>query len=171
MTTTFIASPVLGLDAASDVSLVGGKASGLHRLMQLDVAVPRGFVITAAATGAWPDDAIPDAVWTSILEGWRELTADVLVIVRSSAVGEDSRDASFAGQLDSFAGVSTERQLHQAVLACWRSRSADRVRAYERSRGRTLAGLAIIVQQQIRGVVSGVLFTQDPSGSSGALIE
>jgi len=170
MTTTLIAGPVLLLDVASDASLVGGKASGLHRLMQLDVAVPRGFVITAAATGAWPDEAIPDGVWTTVVEGWRELSADV-VIVRSSAVGEDSREASFAGQLDSFAGVSTERQLHQAVLACWRSRSSDRVRAYERSRSRTLAGLAIIVQQQIRGVVSGVLFTQDPSGSSGALIE
>src|SRR3954466_15566887 len=123
MTTTLIAGPVLLLDVASDASLVGGKASGLHRLMQLDVAVPRGFVITAAATGAWPDEAIPDGAWTTVVEGWRELGAAVLM-VRSPGVGEDWRGASFGGQLESFAGVSPERQLHQAVLACGRSRSS-----------------------------------------------
>ena len=36
--------------------------------------------------------------------------ADGPVIVRSSAVGEDSADASFAGQLDSIPDVTTARR-------------------------------------------------------------
>ncbi len=170
MTTTLVGNPVIGLDAATSASLVGGKASGLHRLMELGIAVPRGFVITADATSSFGEDAIPTDVWTAMVDSWRGLGVET-VIVRSSAIGEDSRDASFAGQLDSIPDVSNERELRDAILRCWRSRSSDRVRAYERSRGHALRGMAIIIQQQIRGSVSGVLFTQDPAGGNGALIE
>jgi pyruvate,water dikinase len=170
MTTTLVTTPVLPLESACAAALVGGKAAGLHRLLQIGVAVPRGVVITADATAGFSDDAIPGDVWTAIIEAWRGLGADT-VIVRSSAVGEDSSDASFAGQLDSIGDVTSEHELRDAVLGCWRSRSSDRVRAYERSRGHALRGMAIIVQQQIRASVSGVLFTQDPAGSRGALIE
>ena len=43
------------------------------------------------------------------------------VVVRSSAVGEDSARASFAGQLDSFLHIRTLAGLESALLACWAS--------------------------------------------------
>jgi phosphoenolpyruvate synthase/pyruvate phosphate dikinase len=43
------------------------------------------------------------------------------VVVRSSAVGEDSARASFAGQLDSFLHVKTFAELEKALPACWAS--------------------------------------------------
>jgi hypothetical protein len=61
--------------------------------------------------------------------------------------------------------------LRRAILRCWRSRGSDRVRAYEQSRGHTLGGLGIIVQEQIDSSTSGVLFTRDPAGNGGALVE
>jgi phosphohistidine swiveling domain-containing protein len=170
MTTTLVAATVLPLESASAAALVGGKASGLHQLLQIGVAVPRGAVITADATAAFSGDGIPSDVWAAVVDAWRGLGADT-VIVRSSAIGEDSSDASFAGQLDSIPDVACERELRDAVRRCWRSGSSDRVRAYERSRHHKLRGIAIIIQQQIRASISGVLFTQDPAGGHGALIE
>ncbi len=44
------------------------------------------------------------------------------LVVRSSAVGEDSGDAAFAGQLDSILHVAPELQsLEHAVRSCWAS--------------------------------------------------
>ena len=170
MPRTPVIAPVLSLDAASDERQVGGKAAGLHRLLRLGVPVPRGVVITASAAERFSDETIPADVWQAIVDAWRALDAEV-VIVRSSAIGEDSADASFAGQLDSIADVVSDRELRDAILRCWTSRRSDRVVSYERSRGHALRAMAIIVQQQIRASVSGVLFTQDPSGGDGALLE
>jgi pyruvate,water dikinase len=165
-----IAPLILPLDEAVDARLVGGKAAGLSRLIGLGVPVPRGFVVPASSTARFEGDVIPDDVWCAIVDGWRSLAAAV-VIVRSSAIGEDSADASFAGQLDSIPGVTDVETLRDAVLRCWRSRGSDRVRAYEQARRHALGGIGIVIQQQIESSMSGVLFTRDPAGSGGAVLE
>ncbi len=170
MPDTLVAPAVLSLDETLDVRLVGGKAAGLSRLIRLGVPVPRGVVIPVSTTSQFDGDDIPDAAWCTIVDAWRSLGAPV-VIVRSSAIGEDSADASFAGQLDSIPDVKDANALRDGILRCWRSRSSDRVRAYERSRGHALGGLGIIIQEQIDSSISGVLFTKDPAGSGGALLE
>ena len=166
MPDTVAARSVLSLDEALHSRFVGGKAAGLSRLMQLGVAVPRGVVIPAAATA----HMLAADVWCDIVDAWRALDA-AAVIVRSSAVGEDSADASFAGPLESIADVHDAHDLRQAVLKCLASRGSDRVRAYERSRGHALGGLGIIIQRQIDASMSGVLFTRDPGRRPGVLIE
>jgi rifampicin phosphotransferase len=163
-------SGILPLADACDEPLVGGKAAGLSRLIQLGVQVPRGVVITTAETSRFEADRIPTNVWQRIVIAWRSLQAST-VIVRSSAVGEDSADASFAGQLESIPDVRDEDGLRAALLRCHASGESERVTAYERSRAHTLAGLAIVIQAQINSRVSGVLFTVDPRGSDAAVIE
>src|SRR5436190_24133344 len=138
---------VLDLAEELDERLVGGKAAGLSRLLRFGVPVPRGFVIAASVTAGFDEDEILADACCAIVEAWRALEAPV-VIVRSSAVGEDSADASFAGQLDSIAGVRDEEALRRAVLQCWRSRGSDRVRAYEQARGHALDGMGIVIQVQ-----------------------
>ena len=101
---------------------------------------------------------------------WTRLAAD-RVIVRSSAVGEDSEDASFAGQLDSVANVSTVDQLRAAILHVWGSQWSERALAYQKSRGTPLQGMGVIVQRQVDAQVSGVLFTVSPTSSSHMLLE
>ena len=171
MTRTLASPLALSLDEPLDPRLVGGKAAGLSRLLRLGVPVPRGVVIPAATTARFTEDAgIPDEDWCAIVKAWCSLHAPV-VIVRSSAIGEDSAAASFAGQLDSIPDVRDAVGLRDGVLRCWRSRGSDRVRAYERARGYALGGIGIVIQQQIDSSMSGVLFTKDPAGTDAALVE
>jgi phosphohistidine swiveling domain-containing protein len=93
------------------------------------------------------------------------------VIVRSSAVGEDSGDASFAGQLDSIADVMGASQVRRALLDVWASRWSTRSLSYQLARGKQLSGMGVIVQRQIASAISGVLFTAAPGRPDEMLVE
>jgi pyruvate,water dikinase len=123
---------------------------------------------------------IPASLTGSLQAAWRSLTtggaqranpAGCVVIVRSSAAGEDSDTASFAGQLDSIAGVTSEAALERAVVRVWASRWSRRALAYEAARHTPLAGMGVIVQRQVDASASGVLFTQAPGDASHMLLE
>jgi phosphohistidine swiveling domain-containing protein len=97
--------------------------------------------------------------------------ASDLMIVRSSAIGEDSLEASFAGQLDSIPGVTGGLDLHQAVLSVWASRWSSRTLSYEAARDTAIEGMGVIVQRQIDAAYSGVLFTESPDDCRRMLVE
>jgi pyruvate,water dikinase len=86
------------------------------------------------------------------------------VVVRSSAVGEDSARASFAGQHDSFLHVRTLAGLEKALLACWASSWSERAIAYRAARGLEVKSMAVVVQTQVDALASGVLFTRTAEG-------
>jgi pyruvate,water dikinase len=92
--------------------------------------------------------------------------------VRSSAIGEDSCTASFAGQHDSLINVYPD-ELADAVHAVWRSATSEGALAYRRHRG--LDGsprIGVVVQQFVAADVAGVMFTQNPmSGAAERWIE
>lgn len=87
------------------------------------------------------------------------------VVVRSSAVGEDSARASFAGQLDSFLHVRTLPGLENALLACWASCWSERAIAYRAARGLEVRGMGVVVQTQVDALAAGVLFTRTAEGT------
>jgi rifampicin phosphotransferase len=87
------------------------------------------------------------------------------VVVRSSAVGEDSARASFAGQLDSFLHVRTIAGVEKALLACWASCWSDRAIAYRAARGLEIKSMGVVVQTQVDALASGVLFTRTTEGT------
>ncbi|HUQ48967.1 MAG TPA: PEP/pyruvate-binding domain-containing protein [Gemmatimonadaceae bacterium] len=87
------------------------------------------------------------------------------VVVRSSAVGEDSEAASFAGQLDSVLHVADAESLERAVLSCWASFWSERALFYRRARRMQAAGMGVVVQQQVDARAAGVMFTDDGSGA------
>lgn len=93
------------------------------------------------------------------------------LIVRSSGVGEDSADASFAGQLDSIPGVATAEVLERALRASWASYWSERSLAYQARRGVRLSGMGVIVQREIDALWSGVLFTRSPDSADDMLLE
>ncbi len=99
----------------------------------------------------------------------RSATVELLnrgpVVVRSSAVGEDSVRASFAGQLDSFLHVRTLAGLEKALLACWASCWSERAIAYRAARGLEVGSMGVVVQTQVDALVSGVLFTRTAEGT------
>ncbi len=93
------------------------------------------------------------------------------VIVRSSAVGEDSAEASFAGQLDSIGGVTGLGVVRRALLRVWASQWSPRSLSYQLSRQVALRGMGVIIQRQIPSAVSGVLFTRAPGRAGHMLVE
>jgi phosphohistidine swiveling domain-containing protein len=131
----------------------GGKATGLARLLHLGFAVPPGFVVR----GLEPDAPLPSRV----LDAYRELGAGP-VAVRSSAMGEDGAEASFAGQFETVLHVDGERALADAVRRCTGSLHAARARAYGDARaGRRATRMCVIVQRMVDARAAGVVFTVD----------
>ena len=77
-----------------------------------------------------PDD-LRDAVAGAYADLCRRCgTADVPVAVRSSAVGEDAPDASFAGEHDTYLWVRGAAEVLAAVRRCWASLFTERAIAY-----------------------------------------
>jgi pyruvate,water dikinase len=93
------------------------------------------------------------------------------VAIRSSATAEDLATASFAGQYRSFIRVEDVDEVIRSVRRCWASLWLPTVRAYRRRHGIPSSDLemAVILQQMVEPDWSGVAFTRDPEGVSGAM--
>jgi phosphoenolpyruvate synthase/pyruvate phosphate dikinase len=85
------------------------------------------------------------------------------VAVRSSAVAEDSQQASFAGQQETFLDVRGVDDVLARIRACWASFFSPRALFYRARKG-SLDDLAVavVVQQLVVPEKAGVLFTVDP---------
>ncbi len=99
--------------------------------------------------------------WLAAIQ--RRFGADMLVSVRSSVVGEDSADHSFAGQMESFLNVPPDR-LVGAIKQVWASAFSTRALAYRTKKRLSLTNvsIAVIVQEMVQSAQSGVLFTAEP---------
>jgi phosphohistidine swiveling domain-containing protein len=106
--------------------------------------------------------ALPPGVHDALLDAWEHQLHSCPVIVRSSAVGEDSTEASFAGQLDSFLSIDNPVDLENAVKRCWASYWSERALAYRASSGKQLQGMGVLIQRQVDSRLAGVLFTRPP---------
>jgi phosphohistidine swiveling domain-containing protein len=143
--------------------LAGGKGGTLARLSRRGYPIPEGFVILPAA---FSGDALkPEALEEvrRLLNNLRKGEKDPAFAVRSSAGGEDSAQASFAGEYESVLDVRTEDEILSAVETVRRSSNTERVEAYRQAQGTAPAQeMAVIVQRFVRAEYSGVLFTADP---------
>ena len=104
---------------------------------------------------------LPDSFTTELATTASPFLRQGAVAVRSSACGEDSRDAAFAGQLDSFLGINSLQELQIAMLRCWASYWSHRSIAYQLARNVQLKTMGVIIQQQVDARYSGVLFTRN----------
>ena len=89
---------------------------------------------------------------------------NVPAAVRSSAIGEDSGTASFAGIFDSYLGVSGPDRVLEAVRACWASLFNARAVAYRLRAGMHYKDMpmAVGVIELIHARASGVAFSAHP---------
>ena len=83
--------------------------------------------------------------------------------VRSSATAEDSEDASFAGQQETYLNVEGADEVCARVVDCWASFFSERALFYRSHKGSLddLA-MAVVVQRMVDADKAGVLFTVDP---------
>jgi len=84
--------------------------------------------------------------------------------VRSSATCEDLSGLSFAGQHDTFLGVTTEAGVLEAVKKCWASLWSERAVSCRRAKGIAdgKISMAVLVQLQVKAQSAGVIFTVNP---------
>lgn len=86
------------------------------------------------------------------------------MVVRSSAVGEDGDQLSFAGQLESILNISSGAALTEAIKRTWASLWSQRALLYAQHFGVRPQHMGVIIQGQVNARLSGVLFTRDPQG-------
>jgi phosphohistidine swiveling domain-containing protein len=150
---------------------VGSKAYSLSTMLNSGINVPKGFVINKFAYQNYKEQ--PDFLLkhkTTLASYLKKLKAKKLM-VRSSAIGEDSKDASFAGQLESYQSENSLEAVIENILKCWSSLQSNRVKEYEQKQGRALVDMAVIIQEMIEPEYAGVLFTTSPITQEGKYLE
>jgi pyruvate,water dikinase len=94
------------------------------------------------------------------------------VAVRSSALGEDSQEASHAGQQESFLWVRGVDQVCDAVRDCWVSLFTPHAISYRAAlRGaQPEPAMGVTVQRMVDAEVSGVMFTCNPVSGDPSMV-
>jgi phosphoenolpyruvate synthase/pyruvate phosphate dikinase len=157
--------------------------------------VPPGFALSTAAfelfmaeadLGGAAEDAlaaamrgapVPEAVRAEVTRAYAALAAatgvdDPPVAVRSSAIGEDSQEATFAGQQETYLWVRGAEGVCDAVRDCWASLYSPTAIAYRArlgDRGNAPA-MGVTVQLMVDAEVSGVMFTCNPVSGDPSIV-
>ena len=174
--------PLSALRSADEADF-GGKSASLGELIAGEIPVPPGFALSADAYRRFLDEAgldprapadaivsalgergLPGAVRDEVLAAYEALGDDAPVAVRSSAIGEDSAEATFAGQQETYLWVRGADAVCQAVRDCWASLHGAAPTSY-RARlegGGEAPAMGVAVQVMVDAAVSGVLFTCNP---------
>ena len=113
---------------------------------------------------------VPDAVRDEVAQRYAEL-GEPPVAVRSSALGEDSQDATFAGQQETYLWVRGADHVCDAVRDCWVSLFSSPAIAYRAQLGvGDEPAMGVAVQLMVDAEVSGVLFTCNPVSGDPSMI-
>jgi len=166
--------------AAFDGWLPAAARAELERIFtgdrsSLDLAKVAGqarALIEAQPLPSWLTNAVAEA--HERLAGRLETPAP-LVAVRSSAVSEDGAKASFAGQYETYLGVSGAESVLAHVRKCWASGYSAHALEYRRRFGGAgplrAHDLAVGVLELVDARSAGVAFTLDPvTGDRGTLV-
>jgi len=119
---------------------------------------------------------LPESLRDEIAARYEDLAhatgqAEPPVAVRSSALGEDSEDASFAGQQESFLWVRGVEHVCDAVRDCWVSLYSPPAISYRATRaGGQETAMGVTVQLMVDAEVSGVLFTCNPVSGDPSMV-
>jgi pyruvate,water dikinase len=135
-------------------------ALGLDDLMARFAAAspPRARQLSVEIRLALYEQPIAPDILQPLLTAWRDLRAGSQPgAVRSSALIEDRADANFAGQFESFLGLTDETEFLTAVRACWAALWTSNARRYMGNHGLSAAdtAMAVLIQPLIAARASG----------------
>ncbi|MGD1806524.1 glycerol-3-phosphate acyltransferase [Dapis sp. BLCC M126] len=178
--------PKFSLDSQLEPKVCGEKAARLSLLKKAGFNVPEGFILPAIeegnrelVVGNEVKKSIVDSRLSTgflsvdkILDKLDEMSWSFPLIVRSSAVGEDSDNSSAAGQYETIFPVRNETELLEAINICRQSYWLPEAVAYRRQREIPDAEMAVLIQPYIKSQVAGVMFTRNPlDGGEKIIIE
>jgi EmrB/QacA subfamily drug resistance transporter len=183
---------VVPLAQASAGETYGGKAAALARAIAAGLRVPDGIAVPwemverhsagdpaaaaeiIAAVRQWAERSRAITPTAPGHNGNQAAHVTFRVAVRSSAIDEDSSDASFAGQHSTVLNITAEAAVLQAIRHVHESGLSASTMGYralmhldgERPR------MAVVIQNMIEPDCAGVLFTRDPmNGHDDRVIE
>ena len=171
----------LGYD---DINSFGTKAVNLSILIKNSCYVPAGYAISRnmfqiyCADNALINSTQCKTIQSGILTGefnqdidkslrqlWMQMSENIHtepIIVRSSAIEEDSREHSFAGVYESILNIRSFNDMKTAIKKCWVSYYSDQADKYRLRNGIESKSMGVIIQKMIAGDKSGVIFTANP---------
>jgi pyruvate, water dikinase len=159
-------------DASGAVDAMQAELDGLDPGDTADVS--RRSLAVRELIMAWP---MPLGVGAGIRAAYRALSERsgrkrVAVAVRSSATCEDSPDASFAGEHDSYLWVRGEDAVLDAVRRCWASLFTDRAVSYRVQMGYSHLNveMCVAVQKMVKPRSAGVAFTLNPGNGDRSTV-
>lgn len=144
--------PNNSLDQVLTATAVGEKAANLSFLKRQGYTVPAGWVLKAG------DD--PEQFASQF-----QPSPDSPMVARSSAVGEDSIQSSAAGQYETVLNITSEGLLLAAIARCQDSFENANAVHYRQTHQIQESTMAVLVQPQIQGQISGVAFSRNPMES------
>lgn len=102
-----------------------------------------------------------------------EFFGDTAVAVRSSAPGEDSAQASFAGLHESYINIKGAESIVQHITLVWASLWSDAALLYRQELGLDVAAsaMAVVIQELVAGECSGVAFSRNPNDETQTVVE
>ena len=150
---------------ASDAERFGGKSASLGELLAAGIPVPPGFAISTEA-----GDEMTDTLRREIAKRYGELGEEVPVAVRSSALGEDSAEATFAGQQDTYLWVRGVDAVYESVRKCWASLYNPEAVAYRERFNIDNPAMGVTIQRMVDAAVSGVMFTCNPVSGDRSMV-
>ena len=156
-----------GLDGAITSALARASADDVVALSAASKAIDEAMRFAA----------MPDAVRAEVTDGYTALVGaagehKLPVAVRSSALGEDSAETSYAGQQESFLWVRGVEQVCDAVRDCWASLFTPQAISYRIALGSSEreAAMGVTVQAMVDAEISGVLFTCNPVSGDPSMV-
>ena len=154
---------------------IGGKANNLLLLEQMHLRVPQWVVIPSTVLDdltqnltqdAWAEHInqldLPLSIFNEMQAYFGENYKELSYAVRSSAVGEDGQEHSYAGMYTTQLNVPFDGLIN-AVKCVWKSTQSAHLLTYKKLKGVAQdEGIAVIIQEMVPAEVSGVAFGRDP---------
>jgi len=115
----------------------------------------------------------PPAMYRTLRQALDALLGKKPAAVRSSALSEDSVRTSYAGIHESYVDVKSADDIIDKIRLVWASLWSDAALLYQKEFGRPAGkpGMAVIVQEFIKGEKSGVVFSENPLEPGQMVIE
>ena len=134
-----------------------GLADLLCRFSEADIVAQRRLAVEIRL--ALYEQPMAPNVRAALVEAWQgqRMRQQGPSAVRSSALVEDRKGASFAGQFESFLGIDDEAALLTAVRACWAALWTTNARRYMDNHGLSPAdtAMAVLVQPLVDARAAG----------------
>ena len=154
------------LDKSSkEYELMGGKGASLAKLGQVIEEIPEWFLVSYKAYDLENKTMLEEAK-NQVIDRLKSFNDDDYFAVRSSALNEDSKEASFAGQFDTFLYIKKDEILSK-VQEVYESIFSERIETYRKENHiEEIIVPSVIIQKMVHSQKSGVAFGANPITSN-----